>query len=605
MANTHINRLRCVVTNTPGTSGNLVVGAAPAGRRGFGASEDGKTFELIISEGNAWEVRTGCVYTHSTTTVTRGALVDSSTGAAINFSAAAVVSLGLTARAMVELEPARQLPPTSTTADIQAAIDAASTAGGGVVRLAPGTFACTNTLVVKSNVVLRGSGRGVTVLRGPAGAYPGVTVNSALVYATVAMVDAQNATVSSLTVDHSTNHTDANGIVIIAGGVTGSGTGCDRCVVQDCQVLGYDSHQYLIWQRRSRNIGILHNYVDGGVTSNTPASQQEGIECYGGSDVLVQGNHVKNVGNNGGYINPDASISGAAVNVRFVDNYFEACRIGVYISPATDVTDIQISRNHVYNAWAAGIKCATAGSLAVNGLSITDNVVRTTPTGISVVAELTNVYSRLSIAGNSVSGVGTGIDIYKAGPGNVVGNVVKTVSSHGIKVEYANAIAVSENTIDTVTLHGIYALNLTGGYLCNNRVFSYAGGGNSNGIRIDTCTNVIADGNYFSWVSLAYPIYASGAGSVAIGNANKTAMSYNGNPVYRNDATNPNFGTFTLTAASTSKVVSNTLVQNSSLVHVIQTGGTLRAFTLSQSTGSFTMTFPAAVGDETFKYVIW
>lgn len=116
MANTHINRLRCVVTNTPGTSGNFVVGAAPAGRRGFSAAEDGKTFELIISEGNAWEVRTGCVYTHSTTTLTRGTLADSSTGSAINFTAAAVVSLGLTAKAMTDLEPARTLSALSAAA---------------------------------------------------------------------------------------------------------------------------------------------------------------------------------------------------------------------------------------------------------------------------------------------------------------------------------------------------------------------------------------------------------------------------------------------------------------------------------------------------------
>lgn len=107
MANTHINRLRCVVTNTPGTSGNFVVGAAPAGRRGFSAAEDGKTFELTISEGNAWEVRTGCVYTHSTTTVTRGTLADSSTGSAINFTAAAVVSQGPIAKHMTDLEPLR------------------------------------------------------------------------------------------------------------------------------------------------------------------------------------------------------------------------------------------------------------------------------------------------------------------------------------------------------------------------------------------------------------------------------------------------------------------------------------------------------------------
>jgi len=136
MANTHINRLRCVVTNTPGTSGNFVVGAAPAGRRGFSAAEDGKTFELIISEGNAWEVRTGCVYTHSTTTVTRGTLADSSTGSAINFTAAAVVSVGLTAKALTDLEVFRAVSAVQVAAMKAAASGAVyALLNGGSVRL--------------------------------------------------------------------------------------------------------------------------------------------------------------------------------------------------------------------------------------------------------------------------------------------------------------------------------------------------------------------------------------------------------------------------------------------------------------------------------------
>ena len=108
MSTTHINRLRCSISNTPGTSGNVVVGAATsAARRTFTAAEDGKSFEPTFEQGNAWEVRTGCVYTHATATLTRGTLVDSSTGSAINLTSAAVVSLGPTAKQMTDLEPAR------------------------------------------------------------------------------------------------------------------------------------------------------------------------------------------------------------------------------------------------------------------------------------------------------------------------------------------------------------------------------------------------------------------------------------------------------------------------------------------------------------------
>lgn len=108
MSTTHINRLRCSISNTPGTSGNVVVGAATsAARRTFTAAEDGKSFEPTFEQGNAWEVRTGCVYTHATSTLTRGTLVDSSTGSAIALSAATVVGLHGTAKAMQDLEPAR------------------------------------------------------------------------------------------------------------------------------------------------------------------------------------------------------------------------------------------------------------------------------------------------------------------------------------------------------------------------------------------------------------------------------------------------------------------------------------------------------------------
>lgn len=113
MSTTHVNRLRCAVTNTPGTSGNITVGSAlnvgTSGRRTFTAADDGKPFEPTFEDGTAWETRTGCVYTHSTATLTRGTLVDSSTGSAIALTSATVVTLGPTAKQMTDLELARSL----------------------------------------------------------------------------------------------------------------------------------------------------------------------------------------------------------------------------------------------------------------------------------------------------------------------------------------------------------------------------------------------------------------------------------------------------------------------------------------------------------------
>ncbi len=86
-----INRALFSVASAPGT-GNISVGAAVSGPyRTLGAAHDGKTFDIAITDGNAWEVRTGCTYTHGTTTLTRGTLEDSSTGSAISLSASAQV----------------------------------------------------------------------------------------------------------------------------------------------------------------------------------------------------------------------------------------------------------------------------------------------------------------------------------------------------------------------------------------------------------------------------------------------------------------------------------------------------------------------------------
>ena len=94
---THKNRVRCAISNTPGSSGALTLSTADSGYRTLGASDDGLSFDVVITDGTAWEVRTGCTYTHSGTSLARGTLEDSSTGSAITLTSSAVVTVTATA----------------------------------------------------------------------------------------------------------------------------------------------------------------------------------------------------------------------------------------------------------------------------------------------------------------------------------------------------------------------------------------------------------------------------------------------------------------------------------------------------------------------------
>jgi polygalacturonase len=96
---------------------------------------------------------------------------------------------------------------TDSTSAIQGAINAAASAGGGVVALPAGTFLINGHLVLKSNVRLSGAGQ-KTVLKagpdfltstGPDGGYPMVTT-----------AGASNVTIANLTADQSANTLNGN-----------------------------------------------------------------------------------------------------------------------------------------------------------------------------------------------------------------------------------------------------------------------------------------------------------------------------------------------------------------------------------------------------------
>lgn len=94
---TQVNRLKCGISNAPGAAGDLTIGSAASGYRTFDATHDGLSFDCLFLDGTAWEVRTGCVYTHSGASLSRGTLEDSSTGSAISLSSSSAVVVTATA----------------------------------------------------------------------------------------------------------------------------------------------------------------------------------------------------------------------------------------------------------------------------------------------------------------------------------------------------------------------------------------------------------------------------------------------------------------------------------------------------------------------------
>ena len=105
MSVTFRDRYSMGVSGTPGT-GTITIGSAQSGYQAFTSTDNALTFDVFITDGTAWEIDTGCTYTSSGTTLTRGTLVASSTGSILSLSSAAIVSVGLTAERAATFLPA-------------------------------------------------------------------------------------------------------------------------------------------------------------------------------------------------------------------------------------------------------------------------------------------------------------------------------------------------------------------------------------------------------------------------------------------------------------------------------------------------------------------
>lgn len=343
---------------------------------------------------------------------------------------------------------------TDDTAAIQSALNAGGARGGGTVYFPGLTFYCANTLSVLSNTWVRGAGFS-TILRGPAGARSGIQIGGVWCYAALGSIGTVGVRISDLTVDNATNSTTANGIVI--GGI---GAITDDYVVERCQLLGFDAHEYLIWSVGATQGKIRDNIIIGnaGAQSN---NDQEGIEIYGGQDIECSGNTIIGCAARGIDISESTTDGTTPVNQIWAHhNYISGGVLGIFFSPVTTAKDFIFSDNILLNQvkdaagqTGNGIACVAPATATVSGLQIRGNIIRG--------AQYTGI---------TVNGTAAGL----AAEGTVIANNtiedLAASTSIGILEEHWPGVTCEGNAIKNVSGIGIYFLAAANSTITNNDI---------------------------------------------------------------------------------------------------------------------------------------
>jgi parallel beta-helix repeat protein len=438
----------------------------------------------------------------------------------------------------VPLATASTACPTADDIALANAISTAAASGGGTVDLAAGVLNICQPIVLATNVHLRGAGRGATIVR----TAPKLTGPFSGIGAAIVGVAVANVSVSDLTLDQRTNNRVGNGIAFVPAGLDFSGTVPHSILVERTQVLGspvVGGHQYMIWNMRGQHVKILDNWVDGGFLSPPPVfTPQEGIESYGGYDVMIAGNTVEGIGRACLQFGSAGLPNTRTVGIFVRDNYAARCTIGVNIGtantgdPQINVHSI-VTGNIINYAWLVGIHVWVMPGTTEHDLHIADNTIRnvgpaTTPftaegmflfagAGASTVATIIKD-NRI----HGVRGVGFGIRLWNYPNARILDNSIVNVAREGIAVEESNDTEIRGNRIEAVGLRGIYAgsTDAHGQVIKDNVIINW--GTQSDGIRLEGARHGVVQNNVLRRTDGARPspivVGAGSCGVVVAGN---------------------------------------------------------------------------------------
>ena len=535
-----------------------------------------------------------------------------------------------------------QLVTTLTSAAIQTAIDTAAAAGGGIVQLVEGDYVVSDFIEVKDNVTLRGVGKDATTLVAPGTPIFGGPTDHAS--GVVGCLGTTNCVIEDLTVDMVTNGgTGTNGIVFTGATSYNDANTATYCTVQRCKVLLFDDESgasgYAIWNRLAKYTRILNNVVIGPDTSYDSDSQNEGIEVFGGEDVLIDGNYCEFIGNAGIFVTT-ATGSNAVNNKRITitNNHITKCAQGIAVSTTAVntgtnyITDgIIISNNQVIDCFA--YCCRVVQALAANAATdvaaakvlisnntfeITDGLVGASdiiPLWIGQDGALNGVWRQCLITDNLIRGgeavFGSSVQIrYVDGctfSGNIVSdNSTANGSSYAVYLLNAEGVTLESNKFENI--HSS-VLNASGADSLSIKDNQFVNIVNNNGLHTvylnGTCDGAVVTGNVSEHK-------VGGSIWFVNGNTTNTTNFYAyGNKYINNhtiqqinfvDTATANFGTVS-SGASTTATITNQQITIGSFVSVHQSTGTPEAFTVAITDGTATIT-KAGSTDLSYDYLI-
>lgn len=470
---------------------------------------------------------------------------------------------------------------TDDTAAIQAAITEADSKSGGVVYFPPGTYSVTtNTIAIKSDIVYRGAGRGISIIKSKAGQadlniFTAETVNDVV-------IEYLGFEAGGRVYDSDANRDKGNCIFL---GPKGSGSGervaCKNVTIRHCS---FTNAMNCILDDNGANIKVIDN--DFLVAHNGESC----VHMRGTADSWIDRNHMENTVANNGAVNAvwwyegENKVFGASIcnnmmlgfskpTFETIDAWITSGSIcGNYIlgsdetngSGATvdrraiqvgshytnDTSNIDISGN-VIKKIGVGIKVFTITTTGATDLAYTqvhDNLIEDcSQQGIFIQPASADEVDYFSVRGNTISDI------------NDMGDTTTTFG-YGIAVDAAKNLIIGENLIYNVTkggifcrvsvkdfqilgnhidgtgntsskrTHGIHVQGGSRGIVSNNLVRSCGGSGITlSGTTVDINVNGNMCINNGAQTNTTDGIALTGSGIVAIGNQSFNTSSSTGN----------------------------------------------------------------------------
>jgi hypothetical protein len=351
---------------------------------------------------------------------------------------------------------------------LQAALDYAAKMGGGVVYLPAGVYAISRPLVVRSRVHLMGDGYGKTIVRSQVVSL-GKTVDGTGIWSAIALLSADRASVTNLTVDLATASTSSNGVALLPAGANFDGAPSTNCKISNVEVLGGGNfHAYMIWNMRGQSIEITNNLVDGGI-QDPVESYQEGIESYGGKDVLIGWNTVRNIGNtalnfgSAGFAN--TGIDNLVVIGNSVSNVGRGLNLGTWLDVAgpQNIANVRIEENNFEGLWNKGMFIPVQAGTRIDGLRIYRNKIEAVGNASSIGA--IGIHFEGAGASHVAAAAASKTEITE----NLIGGIRGT-NSFGLLINRYPDVVVSGNVIDRIDNGGIQAFGSTGLIVDNNLI---------------------------------------------------------------------------------------------------------------------------------------